>query len=351
VPGLQILLFHLFYLYAAFQHHTFTSFSPTIFACAFALFNLYQDATFRTMADPSAPVGTPMTPLVGRHNYKTWAQEFEMAAGHRGFWNLFTGEEQLKHAPDPAHYQAEMGKAKSAFMASYWHHRYESDVWEWEDQRGRINDAVTFMMESMQPKVGGEVWRHAQSRGSRTTILPNDLWLAARDLYDEQEEHTPTFTPAITPTPTPTHAPTLTSTFTPTPTPTAAQAQAQAQAPAPAPTPAEAPAARAPKTAIGIAFRNMNDLHLQHCASMRDFFHRLHVLRDALWAAGAPYTDEQCKLKILMSLTPRYAPPVIADLTLNMLADMRLTQMVDYFLAWEEEMEQRDRDRGVGVGA
>jgi hypothetical protein len=339
VPGLQILLFNLFYLYAAFQHRTFTSSSPTIRARAFAPFRLYQDATFGTMADPSASAGTPMTPLVGRHNYKTWAQEFEMAAGHRGFWNLFTGEEQLKHAPEPAHYQAEMGKAKSAFMASYWHHRYESDVWEWEDQRRRINDAVTFMIESMQPKVGSAVWRHAQSRGSRTT-LPDNLWLTTRDLYNEQEEPTPTFAAAITPTPT--DAPTL------TPTPIAAPTAAQAQAQAPAEAPAEAPA-RAPKTAIGIAFRNMNDLHLQHCASMRDFFHRLHVLRDALWAAGATYTDEQCKIKILMSLTPRYAPPVIADLTMQMLADMRLTQMVDYFLAWEEEMEQRDR--GVGVGA
>ncbi|EXJ65073.1 hypothetical protein A1O7_01413 [Cladophialophora yegresii CBS 114405] len=269
------------------------------------------------MSDPVAATD-PIVPLHGRSNYKTWAQEFEIAARRHGFWNLYTGTEQIKHVPNPSLYQAEVAKAKSGFWWKYWQEQYESDVWEWEEQCRKIDNAMTFLLENIHPRARAVVQQRtyglALTRAHASPGRPpSETWRAIRNLYDG-EVPPAVATPTLNPTPAP----------VPNPTP----------APVPNPTPAPNP----PPMTLEIALRNMNDLHLQHCASMRDFFHRLQVLREDLRAVGTEYSDEQCKVKILMSLTPRYAPPVIAELTLKALAGMTLGEGVEYFLAWEEEM-------------
>ncbi|ETI29027.1 hypothetical protein G647_01480 [Cladophialophora carrionii CBS 160.54] len=115
MPSLQILVFHLFYLYVAFHYRALNSSPSNASVCP--PFCPYQDTAFGSPPTTSDPLAAsdPIVPLCGRCNYETWAPDFEVAAQRRGFRNLYTGEEQIKEAPNPPQHESEVERAKSAF--------------------------------------------------------------------------------------------------------------------------------------------------------------------------------------------------------------------------------------------
>ena len=262
--GLWTFVFHLFYLYIAFQS------SISSKTCSLSS---QDNSLIAGMSDSSQDASTSLIPLAGRHNYNGWAQEFQIAAQYQGFWRLYTGEEQIKEAPLATYYQSEVEKAKTAFMASYWQHRYESDVWERKEQQKKIQAALAFLAEAVQPAV---------RNGIQEYDLPEDAWDALRDAYYEPEP-----------------------------------------------------------TELEMALQKMHVLHLSNCLCMADFLNHFHIVRAEIKSAGGVYTDSQCIVKLLNSITPDYVPFLNHNITMQKLAEMEVNQFTSYLFAFEPEIMRR----------
>ncbi|OAL21687.1 hypothetical protein AYO22_07629 [Fonsecaea multimorphosa] len=108
------------------------------------------------MSSVIADAGANLSPLTGPANYEEWAHAFQIACLHQGIWKLFTGTEYVR-SPDEHIYEDQIKRVKTELEAKICEDRYNRWCEEFKLHEDRIEHAMAFLAESVDPSIRDEV--------------------------------------------------------------------------------------------------------------------------------------------------------------------------------------------------